>query len=313
MNDMRRHSEEVVSFMVAFRKLRDMVDDDSTDLTRRALADARLVSVCNEVGSAGTTLLMAERVQRQLFSAPVDPQFIEAWRDYQSRFEAQIADIFWSQLSFAEDGAFVEMPLRANIRWELADDDAEQDANAIETALTFAAEQVRMNSEFEVAFREDIEDAELAWGKLKDEVGFDLRGAFRRRELVPFVLIPSHVSDRHGSHEKLSLLTHLQEAHDAFVLGVHFAALALMRSVLEAVLKLHYQAPGRDLSERIDNCQNLPRGASKMALHRIRTLANEILHFERERAELPPDLELQLLRLLNALRSLIEGAPSPRR
>jgi hypothetical protein len=39
-------------------------------------------------------------------------------------------------------------------------------------------------------FRESIEDAMAAWQRLKHDAGFDLQGVFRRRELVPFVLIP---------------------------------------------------------------------------------------------------------------------------
>ncbi len=86
-----------------------------------------------------------------------------------------------------------------------------------------------------------------------------------------------------------------------------------MRSVLEATLKAHYRAPGKDLKERIENCEGLPHRCSKLALHRIRNLANDILHFENERIRLPEDFERELLRLLNVLRSLIEGAPSSRR
>ena len=41
------------------------------------------------------------------------------------------------------------------------------------------------------------------------------------------------------------MLTNLQQAHDAFVYGAHYAALALMRSIMEAVLRDHYGAEGR--------------------------------------------------------------------
>ena len=135
---------------------------------------------------------------------------------------------------------------------------------------------------------------------------------FRRRKLVPFVLIPRHVSAHHGDAEKLSLLTHLQQAHEAFVFGVHFAALALMRSILEATLKTHYQAPGKDLKERIDNCEGLPHRCSTLALHRIRNLANDVLHLEKDKVRLPDNFERELLRLLNVLRALIEGVPASR-
>ena len=39
------------------------------------------------------------------------------------------------------------------------------------------------------------------WKSLKDEAQFDLRGVFRRRALVPFVLFPRHVAARHGEAE----------------------------------------------------------------------------------------------------------------
>jgi len=150
----------------------------------------------------------------------------------------------------------------------------------------------------------------LAWKRLVVETGFDLRGIFRRRGLVPFVLIPRHVSRHHGEAEKLSLLTHLQQAHDAFVFGVPFAALALMRSILETTLKGHYHADGKGLETKIDNCQALPRAASKPALHRLRRLANDVLHFNSEQVRLPRDFEKELLSLLYVLRALIEGAPT---
>ena len=82
---------------------------------------------------------------------------------------------------------------------------------------------------------EEVEGGVEAWKSLVDEVGFDLEGVFRRRALVPFINIPSHVAKRHGD-ETLSLLTLLQQAHEAFVYGVPFAALALMRAILETVL-----------------------------------------------------------------------------
>ena len=95
-------------------------------------------------------------------------------------------------------------------------------------------------------------------GSLIAQTGFSLFFLFRRRNLVPFTLVPKHVSDRYGSAEKLSLLTLLQEAHEAFVFGTPFAALALMRSVMETVLRDHYQAQGKDLNDYINDAENTP-------------------------------------------------------
>lgn len=306
-----KDSSEVVDFMLRFQQLRSVINDDPSGLVKRASADEALKLLCNELGSAATILSLAEKRQRKLFASPVDPKFIEAWRDYNARFASQIGDIFWSELGLIDSETFIEKQWTLNDRWEMADDDAAEDAAALESALSFALDQATDDyRDLGEGFRERIEDADSSWNRLKDEVGFDLRGVFRRRELVPFVLIPRHVAQHHGDGEKLSLLSHLQQAHDAFVLGVHFAALALMRSVLEATLKVHYRARGKDLKERIENCQGLPRGVSEMALHRIRTLANDVLHFEKGRVDLPSNLEMELLKLLNALRALIEGAPA---
>lgn len=110
------------------------------------------------------------------------------------------------------------------------------------------------------------------------------------------------------------MLKNLQQAHDAFVFGATYAALALMRSIMEAVLRDHYRAEGRDLNERIRNARGrLPPGANEGALHRLRKLANAILHLDREKDQGLPKmdevrLEKEIVSLLFVLRALIEGA-----
>jgi len=63
----------------------------------------------------------------------------------------------------------------------------------------------------------EIQDGIAAWERLKQDTGFDLQGVFRRRALVPFVLVPRKVAAKHGSAETLSMLNNLRQAHDAFV------------------------------------------------------------------------------------------------
>jgi hypothetical protein len=108
------------------------------------------------------------------------------------------------------------------------------------------------------------------------------------------------------------MLKNLQQAHDAFVFGTTYAALALMRSIMEAVLRDHYRAEGKDLSERIYNARRLPTRANAAALHRLRRLANAILHLDPEKDEGLPSLdevklEKEIISLLFVLRALIEG------
>jgi len=87
------------------------------------------------------------------------------------------------------------------------------------------------------------------WNTLKHQAGFDLRGVFRRRALVPFVLFPRQVAAWQGQEEMLSIYQNLREAHEAFIFGTPFAALSLMRSIMEVVLRDHYGgAPGDELT-----------------------------------------------------------------
>ena len=308
-----KDSTEVIKFMALFQKLRDWIDDNPTDLEKLAADDEVLSRLCNDLGFAAAFLSMNEKRQRRLFSAPVDPKFIAAWRAYEEKYASPIAGMFLSDIGLDTSASLVENKSRADFLWEAADDDAKDQANAIKSALNFAHDQATDDwRDFGGGFRDSIEDGTAAWDRLATETGFDLRGVFRRRELVPFVLVPRHVSQHHGEAEKLSLLTHLQQAHDAFVFGVPFAALALMRSILETTLKTHYHPTGKDLAELIENCRGLPRDASKAALHRLRLLANDVLHFNKEKVRLPADFERELVSLLIVLRALIEGVPSSR-
>ncbi len=201
-------------------------------------------------------------------------------------------------------------------QWDTADDEASGQSRAIEEAIDFAGENAAQGwrwDETQQDFIERIEDGTAAWDRLKQETGFDLRGVFRRRALVPFVLVPRQVAEKQGSAEKLSMLRNLQQAHDAFVYGAHYAALAMMRSIMEAVLRDHYGAEGEDRKVRIGNARKpLPRGASGAALHRLRRLANAVLHLDREKDEGLPRmdnkrLEKEIVSLLFVLRALIEG------
>jgi hypothetical protein len=155
------------------------------------------------------------------------------------------------------------------------------------------------------------------WEKASYEAGLDLRGILRRRALVPFVHFPRHVSRRLQGGDEPSVYNNLRQAHDAFIFGAPFAALALMRSVMERVLRTSYGASGADLDALIRSvAQRLPPAASAAALHRLRRSANAVLH-DRETSNDAPawsrssvrEAELDMLSLLGVLRNLIEGAP----
>jgi hypothetical protein len=308
-----KDDEAIVRFMSLFSKLRDMIDDDPIGLKLLTATDEKLRELCLGVENCAATLSTSERRRRQLFAAPVDPKFIKAWRVYEERYASELADVFFMDLlGMTLDDVGTAHPSPFEARWEAAALEGKELARAIDAALDFAHEQVSDDwRDFPEGFAEDIADGISAWGRLVHETEFDLKGVFRRRQLVPFVFIPRHVSSQYGEMEHLSLLTHLQQAHEAFVFGTPFAAIALMRSILEVVLERHYGAdPGAELGAQINSAHNLPANAPKAALHRLRHLANDILHFNNDRVQLPTDMERTVLQLLHVLRALIEGAPA---
>jgi hypothetical protein len=133
------------------------------------------------------------------------------------------------------------------------------------------------------------------------------------------------VSNWHGDGEDLSLKTLLRQAQEAFIYGVPFAAIALMRAILEVLLKEQYGSTGADLSELINTARRLPAGVPHARLHRLRKLANFILHPKerfsednsfmklgdiRKNLRDAESFEREVLSYLDDLQTLIEQAPN---
>lgn len=313
MSKLGKDSPEVVEFMVLFTRLKDWSDDDPEGLFDFAAGDVSVRDLCVKLSFAAY-FLKNERRARVLFAAPVDPAFLSAWRDYEESYESIVSGIWLSDPELAS--AELSRVPKADLQWDNADDEAAEQAGGIEEAIDFAQFNADQEDRWidQPDFIERIQDGIAAWERLRQDTGFDLRGVFRRRALVPFVLVPRQIAAKHGSAETLSMLKNLQQAHDAFVFGATYAALALMRSIMEAVLRDHYRAEGKHLNERIRNALGrLPPGANEGALHRLRKLANAILHLDREKDEGLPKmdevrLEKEIVSLLFVLRALIEGA-----
>ncbi|WP_299809797.1 DUF4145 domain-containing protein [uncultured Roseibium sp.] len=316
MNSKSKDSPEVVEFMLLFNRLKEWFDDAPDLLAKQALGDEEAEKLCARLSQVGFFLTMNERRARSLFTGPVDPAFLAAWRDYEERYQAVVAGVWLSNILPRPATNGTSRIPSAELQWQAAHEDAKEQASGIEAALDFAkhnADQAdRWNDQPD--FIEEIQEGTAAWRRLKKDTGFDSTGVFRRRELIPFVLVPRRVLDKCGETEAHSMLKNLQQAHDAFVFGAPFAAIALMRSIMEAVLRDHYEVSGYDLNERIKKAHKLlPPGANQAALHRLRKLANAILHIDQEKDEGLPklddvQLEKEIVSLLFVLRALIEGA-----
>ncbi|MEI9889701.1 MAG: hypothetical protein WDN45_02815 [Caulobacteraceae bacterium] len=246
----------------------------------------------------------------------MDPKFIKAWRDFEARYDEHIDDVMWFGLlpELLQELRGDEVRHGPTHIWERADGAAEVEARAIELALDFTSDQLDQDRDFPDGFSEELEDGLKAWGRLRHDWDFDLQGVFRRRQLVPFVLIPRQVAAKIAEADQLSLTARLKQAHDAFVFGVPWAAIAMMRSITESVLTEYYGASQEDLIDKIDAARPLlPEIANPAALHRLRKAANGILHAGPSKAQAPRSIaerELEVVSLLGVVRALIEGAPS---
>jgi hypothetical protein len=208
-----KDSSEVVKFMTLFARLKDWSDDAPEDLAEFAASDTSVKDLCVDLSFAADFLKMHERRARA-FAAPVDPAFLSAWRDYEERYESVVSGVWLS--AFLPELDVSELPRipRADLQWDNANDQGKEQAGGIEEAIEFAQinadQKNRWIEDDELEFIERIQDGIAAWDRLKQETGFDLRGAFRRRALVPFVLVPRKVAAKQGSAETLSMLKNLQ-------------------------------------------------------------------------------------------------------
>lgn len=295
--------------MTMFEKLRSLVGDDPDEVIPLSREDKSVQKLCNDLFLEEFFLRDSERTERQLFSAPVNKKFIQVWRDYEDRYDKPVSDAFFINSGLdVSDLESDEISEDAG-RWQNADEAAAYQLKCLSIVLHHIRDRSDNGELYDDEFKETIDEALKTWVHLRQRVGLNIREIFRRRELIPFILVPEHVAKKHGHTEKLSLFAYLQQAQDAFILGVPFAAYALMRSLLELVLSKHYPAFGDKLEKLIDSCHKLPEKVSKVDLHRIRYLGKDILHFNKDTIRLPANEEKEIIRLFNVLRRLIENAP----
>jgi hypothetical protein len=92
MADTKAHPD-VIHFMTAFRRLREMIDDDPSGLEALTDEDESLRRLCLDVRRCASALRHAERGSG-LFTAPVNAEFIKTWRDYEKRYWEPLSSVY---------------------------------------------------------------------------------------------------------------------------------------------------------------------------------------------------------------------------
>jgi hypothetical protein len=302
--------QDVVKFMSSFAALRAKIQDDPSDLVRKAANDEDLSKCCQELASVAWHLQHAESQEPQLFAAPVNPAFIKVWRDYEARYFRWMAVFEFAQMGIdlTEPGPFIDSQLELKLK--LASEEADKKFRAIHNVFEFVQREIN-TEDWDEDFVDTIETGIRAWRDLQFKCGLDVARVFRRREMIPFTLIPRHISEHYSPQETRSLQSNLQQAHEAFIFGVPFAALALMRSIAEAVLQ-HYPNSSncKGLQALINNAKSYLPERLFLRIQNLKDLADSILHMNPTRALMPSKINWEILLLLFVLLELIETTPS---
>ncbi len=193
-----KDSHIVIRFMALYMRLRDSIDDDPESLLILSMGDDILHSLCSDLHFLAFEIQTAERRTRKLFANPVDPKFVEAWRDYEARYShvlgvIELADLLGVDVNAIcppqQPGGEIEP------RHQFAAEEARKSAATITNIFAFAEQQIEFEREWlDETTSEEVDRGISEWESLERNASFDLEGILRRRMLTPFVLIPRHVS-----------------------------------------------------------------------------------------------------------------------
>jgi hypothetical protein len=96
-------SAKVVRFLTLYSRLKDWCDDDPDAIFQLAVADRHFKELCMQLLGAAERLHASEQRHRRLFTAPVDPKFLSAFRDFEARYEHVLAANWSSTFVFGDE------------------------------------------------------------------------------------------------------------------------------------------------------------------------------------------------------------------
>lgn len=338
MNATPKDSPLVIEFLSAFSMMRDACDDDAMGMIEQALADESFAKICERLYLAYDDLIAHEAEMSEKNIKFVGREFIKARRLFETKFhkstlfsagawgseETKVVAQMTAEMvkkmgkSFDDYARGFSKKVTEDISW----DDADTEAKLIDKNIAEAVEFLKDVHDFGELLEEYYDDGYIKIGitdgieklfLLTSGIGPDSRGLFRRRSLTPLTLVPSRVSHSSFNPAKISMLSLLEEAQQAFIYGTPFASLTLLRAIVEIIFRDHYKVEGKDLADRINKGSSfLPKGVYPNDLHLLRLEANSLLH---DRGAIQTinkinntgDLEKKISSHLNIIRLMIEN------
>lgn len=324
-------------FLTRFNKLKQQCNDDPERLADFAQSDRDIGDNCYHLHQTAQAIAKEEARSKRIVH-PVMQDFPEAWRDYNKRYVIAVAKAsVYAKHNEEVDIEFFPATWEAlgwEERWMLANYGAQQFAIA-QSAILIILSYVR-DDHVEYIFKKLDKESPEASGKpplpvpsisimldtiefMKNATGTSSHEVFRRHSLLSTI----HITQKAGATH--SMLEHLEQAQRAFVSGAPLAAAALIRSIMEVVLREHYRTEDgkqdmpTDLKSLINNASDLPSEVNKTRLHDIRKNTNAILHADprqNPRAKILYDgsdekIETEIASMFKSLRELIYGIKRP--
>lgn len=311
--------QSIPSFLTAVAMLRAKVSNTPTRVLWMARNETAVGSLAWLVDSCYRDLTKDLLSAGEKFVLAAPDGFARALEEYRTRWaelvsqasnewtSRQLENVLGRILEDDEDAGVTASPRGRRLRRpeETPDFDlvGEDPSEAIEE-IFYVAEGIAQGWDDQVG--DNVSKALKAWAFYTDTVGLDLAGIARRWKLAPITFIPGHVSAGYGRNDARSLLALLDEANRAFVFGLHRAAIALCRAVLETVLTRHYGIPEDTLKNVITLAERRHGWMTKLRLQKHRLLANGVLH------DAGATQEKAVLEFLQVVKTLIEQAPPTR-
>lgn len=296
------------TFVVAFNKLTQLVDDDAEYLAREGAKDKVLLAACEKVQAAHRHLVWFESQFSEPLAAGIEAASIVARREYERRWQVavdEVADWFLYDLlkdaisSLEDSETDVDRRSRQEVYFDNLKADAHEEARGIAIGFDILRDHHGSDENDEFWYG----PLERGWETLTGGCGLDITGALWRRRTLPFTLIPSHV------REVELLSRRLGDAARAYIFGAPWACIALQRAVMEQVLVSHYGARGDNLEQKIASVSHdLVDDLVRCRLDKLRNNGNDVLH------DASASMEAQNVNHIihenfSTLRWLIEHAP----
>lgn len=338
MSSKRTNSFE--QFLMLFDALRHATQDSPERLKAFYLQHQALTTAANAL----FVFIGIGDFERRVFHSPkkyhpqVPKGFEKSFKEYKKRWEpelyATILPLLYERLGADVGDEDIEGFRRLSVaEVDKPDPETEDHFNPLKHDGA-AAFRMALDVAESIANLADTNDAHIvniearigleAYDYLAKTIGFDLEGVFRRWRKVPVILMPAHVSNRHGLDERGSIYELIDDAVRAYVFGAPAAAMAMCRAILEMLLKEHYgleyqetRADGRKrdkpLGELIVLAEERYHFLRSKPLRKLAHKANTIMHSHSQNGPLSEDDERSIVRFLETIKFVAERAPELQR